>query len=149
MGGYGRRRFARATPGRLTMDKIPEEYLDLVDEPVVVMLATLMPDGQPQVTPVWCDRHGDQIWVNSAVGRQKDINMKERPQVTVAILDPQNPYRYVEIRGKVVETVEGEAAHAHIDALAQQYFGRPFTYNDPDEQRCIYKIEPTRVRGSS
>lgn len=127
---------------------IPEKYLDLVDEPVVVQLATVMPDGQPQVTPVWCNRHGEQIWVNSAVGRQKDLNMRERPQVTIGIMDPQNPYRYLEIRGRVVETIEGPAARDHIEALSQQYFGRSFNYNDPDELRCIYKIQPTRVRGS-
>lgn len=104
-----------------------------------------MPDGQPQVTPVWCDRHGNQVWVNSALGRQKDRNMRARPQVTVAALDPQDPYRWLEVRGRVVEIVEGPEAHAHIDKLAQDYFGRPFTYNTADEKRCIYKIEPTRV----
>ncbi|MCB0034384.1 MAG: PPOX class F420-dependent oxidoreductase [Anaerolineales bacterium] len=128
---------------------IPETFYDLLDGPVVVMLATVMPDGQPQVTPVWCSRHGGQIWVNSAVGRQKDQNMRARPQVTIAALDPQNPYRYIEIRGRVVELVEGPAAHDHIEALAQQYFGRSFNYNTPDEKRCIYKIEPTRVRTSA
>ena len=127
---------------------IPEAFYDLLDGPVVVMLATLMPDGQPQVTPVWCDRHGDMVWVNSAVGRQKDINMKERPQVTIGVLDPQNAYRYLEIRGRVVETVEGAVAHEHIEALSQVYFGRAYKYGSPNEQRCIYKIEPTRVRGN-
>jgi PPOX class probable F420-dependent enzyme len=127
---------------------IPEAYYDLLDKPVVVWLATLMPDNQPQLTPVWCDRHGEQIWVNSAIGRQKDKNMRARPWVTIGILDPENPYRYAEIRGKVVELVEGPEAHAHIEALSQAYFGRPFTYNTPDEKRCIYKIEPFRVRGN-
>ncbi len=127
---------------------IPETFYDLLDGPVVVWLATLMADGQPQVTPVWCSRHGNEVWVNSAVGRQKDINMKTRPQVTVGALDPTNPYRYLEIRGRVVETVEGPAAHEHIEALSQLYFGRPYPYGAPGEQRCIYKIEPTRVRAS-
>ena len=124
---------------------LPQTHLDLLDGPVVVLLATLMPDGSPQVTPVWCDRHGDQIWVNSAVGRQKDRNMRARPQVTICALDPTNPYRYLEVRGRIVEIIEGPPAHEHINQLSQLYFGRPFRYNTPDEQRCIYKIEPTRV----
>ncbi len=127
---------------------IPEAFYDLLDGPVVVMLATLMPDGQPQVTPVWCDRHDNMVWVNTAVGRQKDRNMKERPQVTIGILDPTNPYRYIEIRGRVVETITGPAAHVHIENLSQLYFGRAFPYGSADEQRCIFKIEPTRVRSS-
>lgn len=127
---------------------IPEAFYDLLDGPVVVMLATLMADGQPQVTPVWCSRQGNQVWVNTAVGRQKDKNMKARPQVTIGVLDPTNPYRYLEIRGRVVETVEGPAAHEHIESLAQLYFGRPFPYGSPDERRCLFKIEPTRVRAS-
>lgn len=124
---------------------LPQSHYDLLDEPVVVMLATVMPDGQPQVTPVWCDRHGDQIWVNTAVGRQKDLNMRHNKQVTVAALDPTNPYRYLEVRGHVVERVEGETAVAHIHKLAHDYFKRPFTFNSPDEQRVLYKIEPHQV----
>lgn len=109
------------------------------------MLATLMPDGRSQVTPVWCSRRGEQIWVNSAKGRQKDRNMRARPQVTVAVLDPDNAYRWLEIRGRVAEIVEGEAAHEHIESLSQAYFGRPFPYNSPDEARVIYKIAPEQV----
>jgi PPOX class probable F420-dependent enzyme len=124
---------------------IPESHYDLLDEPVVVMLATLMPDGRPQVTPVWCDRHDNQIWVNSAVGRQKDLNMRRDGRVTVAVLDPKNPYRYLEVRGHVVEIVESLPAFAHIDKLAQDYLGRPFKFNSPNEQRVIYKIEPLHV----
>lgn len=126
-------------------NQIPASHFDLLDEPVVVLLATLMPDGQPQVTPVWCSRVGNQLWVNSAKGRQKDRNLRARPQATVAVLDPANPYRWLEVRGRVVEIVEGPPAHAHIEALSQAYFGRPFPYNSPDEQRCLYKIEPTHV----
>lgn len=126
-------------------NQIPTSHYDLLDAPLVVLLATVMPDGQPQVTPVWCSRAGNQVWVNSARGRQKDRNLRTRPQATVAVLDPDNAYRWLEIRGRVVEIVEGPAAHAHIEALSQAYFGRPFTYGSPDEQRCLYKIEPTRV----
>jgi PPOX class probable F420-dependent enzyme len=124
---------------------IPESHCDLLDGPVVVQLATLMPDGRPQVTPVWCDRHDNQIWINSAAGRQKDLNMRRDGRVTVAVLDPKNPYRYLEVRGHVVELVEGQPAFDHIHKLAHDYFGRPYTFNNPDEQRVIYKIEPLHV----
>jgi PPOX class probable F420-dependent enzyme len=124
---------------------IPPTHYDLLDEPVVAMLATLMDDGQPQVTPVWCDRHGNQIWVNSAAGRQKDLNMRRNKRVTIAALDPTNPYRYLEVRGHVVEIVEGQPAFDHIHKLAHDYFGRPFKFNKPGEQRVLYKIEPLHV----
>jgi PPOX class probable F420-dependent enzyme len=124
---------------------IPPTHYDLLDEPVVVMLATLMNDGQPQVTPVWCDRHGNQIWVNSAAGRQKDLNMRRHKRVTIAALDPTNPYRYLEVRGHVVEIVEGQPAFDHIHKLSHDYFRRPFKFNKPDEQRVLYKIEPLHV----
>lgn len=130
------------------MMKIPEKFVDLLDEPVVVMLATVMPDGQPQVTPVWCDREGDVVWVNTAVGRQKDVNLRERPLATIAVTDPDNAYRWLEIRGRVVEMVEGQPAHDHINKLAQDYFGRPFTYNNPGEERVIFKIAPINVNTS-
>ncbi len=125
--------------------KIPESHFDLLDGPVVVLLATVMPDGSPQVTPVWCSRQGNQVWVNTAVGRVKDRNLRERPFATVAVLDPQNPYRWLEVRGQVAEVVEGQSAHDHINELAQLYFGRPFTYNNPGEERVIFKIAPTHV----
>ena len=138
--------------------KLPEKYVDLLDGPVVVMLATVMADGQPQVTPVWCDRHDNQVWVNTAAGRQKERvgahariaerNMRQRPRVTIAATDPDNPYRWLEVRGRIVETVEGQPAVDHIHKLSNDYFGRPFTFNDPDEQRVIFKIEPTHVNAS-
>ncbi len=127
---------------------IPESHFDLLDGPVVVMLATVMPDGSPQVTPVWCSRQGNQVWVNTAVGRTKDRNLRARPFATVAAMDPQNPYRWLEVRGQVVEVVEGQPAHDHINELAQLYFGRPFTYNSPGEERVLFKIAPTRVNAS-
>ncbi len=123
----------------------PEKYRALLDEPVVVSLATLMKDGQPQVNPVWCSVDGDDILVNSAKGRAKDRNMRERPQVTVMATDPQNPYRYIEVRGLVVDITE-EGADDHIDDLAEAYMGkRPYPFRAPGEVRVIYRIKPTRV----
>lgn len=125
---------------------IPQSHHDLLDNPVIVVLATVMPNGQPQVTPVWCNRHGNQVWVNSAIGRQKDKNMRSRPFATVTAIDPKNPYRWIEVRGKVVEMVEGEEAVAHIDSLSQLYLNRPkYRGMSPTEKRCIYKIEPTHI----
>lgn len=125
--------------------KIPDTHHDLLDGPVVVMLATVMPDGQPQVTPVWASRSGDEVWVNSAKGRQKDKNMRERPQATVSAVDPANPYRWIEVRGNVVETVEGDAALEHINALAHTYMGKDYPLLQEGEERVIYKIAPTRA----
>ena len=127
------------------MSQIPESHSDLIDGPVVVMLATVMPDGRPQVTPVWADQHDGQIWVNSAKGRQKDRNLRLRPFATVAATDPENPYRWIEIRGSVTEVVEGAVAYDHINSLSHQYVGRDFTLASPDEIRVIYKIQPQRV----
>lgn len=127
------------------MTQIPESHIDLLDRPIVVMLATVMPDGGPQVTPVWASRHGNQIWVNSAVGRQKDQNLRLRPMATIAVTEPDNPYRWLEVRGRVVEIEVGQTAVDHIEALAQAYVGGPFNSGNPNEERVIYKIEPTHV----
>src|SRR5512146_2660317 len=93
---------------------IPPAFQDLLQSKrAFASLATLMPDGSPQVTPVWCDLENDDIVViNSAKGRQKDRNLRRDPRVALAIIDPENPYRYLEIRGKVMEiTEQGAAAH--------------------------------------
>ena len=81
-----------------------------------------MPDGRPQVTPVWCDLEGDLVVFNSAKGRQKDRNVRRDPRVALAIVDPDNPYRYLEIRGRVIEITE-EGADDHIDKMAKKYLG--------------------------
>jgi PPOX class probable F420-dependent enzyme len=82
--------------------------------------------------------------VNSAKGRQKDKNIRRDPRVTIAISDPDNPYRYLEVRGRVVEITE-DGADAHIDKLAKKYLGADrYPYRQPDEVRVIYRIEPER-----
>ena len=125
--------------------EIPEGYRDLLDRPVTVALATILPDGQPQVTPVWCDFDGTYIRVNTAAGRQKYRDMVERPQVTVLAIDPENPYRYLEIRGRVARYTE-EGADEVIDKLAHDYLGvETYPYRNPAEQRVTFYIEPQRV----
>jgi len=106
-----------------------------------------MPDGTPQVTPVWFDYAGGAIRVNSARGRVKDRNMKEGAPVALSILDPDNAYRYLQVRGRVRKVTEGGAA-AHIDSLAKKYLGvDKYPYAQPGDVRVIYEIEPARVSG--
>ncbi|HEC22282.1 MAG TPA: PPOX class F420-dependent oxidoreductase [Chloroflexi bacterium] len=126
-------------------EHIPDSFKDLFEKRAFAHLATLMPDGSPQVTPVWVDYDGEYVLVNSAKGRVKDRNMEARPQVAIEISDPDNPYRYLEIRGRVVEITE-EGADAHIDRLAQKYLGvEKYPYRGPDEVRRIYRIAPEKV----
>ncbi len=121
---------------------ISQEFQDLFRKKTFGALATLMPDGQPQVTPVWCDYDGKYVLVNSAKGRRKDRNMRNDPRVAIAISDPDNPYRYLEVRGKVVEITE-KGADDHINKLAKRYLGMDvYPYKQPGEVRVLYKIEP-------
>jgi PPOX class probable F420-dependent enzyme len=121
---------------------IPEKYRDLFNKRAFANLSTLMPDGRPQVTPVWCDLEGNLVIFNSAKGRQKDKNVRRDPRVALAIVDPENPYRYLEIRGKVVEITE-RGADEHIDKLAKKYLDvDKYPYRQPGEVRVIYKIQP-------
>ncbi len=123
-------------------DAIPDKYRDLFSKRAFASLATLMPDGRPQVTPVWCDLDGDYVIFNSAKGRQKDRNVRRDPRVSLAIIDPDNPYRYLEIRGRVVEITE-EGSDALIDKLAKKYLGvDKYPYGQAGEVRVTYKIQP-------
>jgi PPOX class probable F420-dependent enzyme len=124
---------------------IPEKYRDLFDKKAFANLATMMPDGTPQVTPVWVDYDGTHVLVNSARGRQKDKNLRRNPTVALSIQDPDNPYRYLEIRGRVTEITE-DGADEHIDKMAKKYMGVDrYPGRQPGEVRVIYKIEPQRA----
>ncbi|MCU0479614.1 MAG: PPOX class F420-dependent oxidoreductase [Anaerolineae bacterium] len=127
---------------------LPEDKKDLLERPIVVTLVTLMPDTQPQANPVWFNWDGEYIWVNSAKGRQKDKNMRARSKVTILSVDPNNPYRYLEVRGEVVDISE-DGAIDHINLLSNRYRGQPDYYASmPDrrgkETRVIYKIKPIK-----
>jgi PPOX class probable F420-dependent enzyme len=125
--------------------QIPEAFRALFDDPrAFAHLATLMPSGAPQVTPVWIEFDGMYILINTAKGRQKDKNMRARNQVCIEILDPADPYRYLSVRGRVASITE-EGADAHIDALAIKYTGKPFADRTPGQVRVIFKIEPQRI----
>jgi PPOX class probable F420-dependent enzyme len=124
---------------------IPDKYRDLFTKRAFASLATLMSDGSPQVTPVWCDLEGDLVIVNSAKGRQKDKNIRRDPRVALAVIDPENPYRYLEIRGRVVEITE-QGADAHIDKMAKKYLGADkYPYRQAGEVRVMYKIQAERT----
>jgi len=124
---------------------IPEKYTDLFEKQAFGNLGTLMPDGSPQVTPVWVDYDGTHVRVNSAKGRVKDKNMRRDARVSISLQDPANPYRYLEVRGKVVEITEN-GADDHINKLSKKYLGNPvYPFRQPGEVRVLYKIEPQKV----
>ncbi len=121
---------------------IPPEYADLLEKKAFANFVTLMNDGSPQVTPVWCDFDGTHVLVNSAEGRQKDRNIRNDSRVALSIQDPENPYRYLEVRGEV-EEITKEGAADHIDKMARKYLGQDrYPYAQPGEIRVLYKIRP-------
>src|SRR6202162_6663512 len=123
---------------------IPEKYADLLEKQAFGNLGTLMKDGSPQVTPVWVDYDGKYVRINSARGRVKDRNLRRDPRVALSIQDPENPYRYLEIRGKVVEITE-KGADEHINGLAKKYLGKDvYAGRKRGETRVLYKIEPQK-----
>ncbi len=124
---------------------IPARFLELFQKKSFGHLATLLPNGTPQTSPVWVDFDNTYVLVNSARGRLKDKNMRQRPQVALSIQDPDDPYRYLEVRGRVVEITE-QGAEEHIDRLAKRYLGLDrYPYRQPGEVRVIYKIKPERT----
>ncbi len=127
------------------MESIPEKFVDLFKKPAFAALATLMPDGSPQVTPVWIDYDGKYVYFNSALGRVKDKNVRRDARVAISIQDPDNPYRYLEVRGRVVDITEN-GANDSINKLSQKYIGKAsYPYGQPGEVRVLYKIEPEHV----
>jgi len=126
------------------MKSIPPPFHDLLSDSARAMayLATIMPDGSPQVTPIWFNTDGEHILLNSAEGRVKDRNMRQRPQVALVIADSNNPYRYIQVRGKVV-AITTQGANEHIDQLARKYTGNG--WDGPLSGRTIYRIKPEKV----
>jgi PPOX class probable F420-dependent enzyme len=127
------------------MTTFPDTHQDLLapDKKAFAFLATVQPDGTPQVTPVWFDTADGKVRINTARGRVKDRNMTQNAAVAVAIMEPSNPYRYLQVRGRVARILE-EGADEHIDHLAKKYLGKDkYPFRQPGEQRVIYEIEPT------
>ncbi|HUN41572.1 MAG TPA: PPOX class F420-dependent oxidoreductase [Acetobacteraceae bacterium] len=129
------------------MTEIPATYMDLLQQKkAFANIATVMRDGSPQVTPVWFDYTSGRIRVNTAKGRVKARTLREGAPVALAIMDPDNPYRYMQIRGKVTRATE-EGASAHIDSLAKKYLGKEkYPFSQPGEVRIMYEIEPAAVQ---
>ena len=128
------------------MTTIPSGYKDLLEKKAFASLATVNVDGTPQVTPVWFDWDGSHLRVNTAKGRIKDKNMRSRPTVALAIMDPENPYRYLQVKGRVASVTE-TGADAHIDALAKKYLGKDrYPYRKADEVRVTFAIALDRVQ---
>ena len=130
------------------MATIPQPYEDLFRKKAFAALATVNADGTPQVTPVWVDFDGTHIRFNTARGRVKDKNLARHPKVAMAIIDPDNPYRYLRVLGRVVEATE-QSADQHIDVLAKKYLGKDtYPFRQPGEVRVLYKVLPERVTGN-
>lgn len=129
------------------MPIVPDGFKDLLTaKKAFANLATINADGTPQVTPVWFDWDGRHLRINSAKGRVKDKNLRRTPSVALSIQDPDNPYRYVQIKGRVTSVTE-TGADAHIDALAKKYLGQDrYPYRKADEVRVTYVIAPDRVQ---
>jgi PPOX class probable F420-dependent enzyme len=129
----------------MTDKVIPDSHLDLFKKKAFAHLATVMPDGKPQVTPIWVDYDGRNVVFNTAEGRQKDKNLQRDGRVAMSILDPDNAYRYLEVRGRIVErTLAG--ADQHIDAMAKKYLNQDkYPFRQPNEVRVIYKVAPEHV----
>jgi PPOX class probable F420-dependent enzyme len=125
---------------------IPQSFRDLFDKKAFAHIATVGPDGTPQVTPVWIDFDGNQIRFNTAKGRVKARNLERNPKVAISIQDPENPYRYVQVRGRVTEITE-KGADAHIDALAKKYLGQDrYPGRKPGEVRVTVKVTPEKIQ---
>ncbi|MCC7209909.1 MAG: PPOX class F420-dependent oxidoreductase [Anaerolineae bacterium] len=125
---------------------IPDNLMDLFRRPIVATLATIMPNGQPQLTPVWVDYDGEHVIVNTARGRQKDRNMQRNARVTLLLIDPENPHHWAELRGYITESTE-EGAYGMIKKLALKYRGKEEYSLPPGEVRVTYKVALTRVNG--
>ena len=126
---------------------IPASHADLLQttKPAFAQLATVNADGTPQVTPVWVDYDGTHVLVNTARGRVKTKNLERNPRVALSISDPENPYRYVGIQGRVVEMTE-KGGDAHIDKMAKKYLNKDsYPFRQPGEVRVIVKIAPDKV----
>ena len=124
---------------------IPENYRDLFQKQAFASLATLNADGSPQVTPVWVDFDGTHVLVNTARGRLKDRNLKRDPRVAVSIFDPDNPYRYLAVQGRVIDMTE-HGADAHIDKMAKKYLNKDkYPFRAPGEVRVLVRIAPEKV----
>lgn len=127
------------------MKSIPETHTDILDKPAFAHFSTIMADGSPHTAPVWVDTDDGYVVVNSAEGRLKDRNVRRDARVALSMIDPDNPYRSLAIRGKVVK-ITTDGADAHIDQMAKKYLDvEEYPYRSPGEVRVLYYIEPEKI----
>jgi PPOX class probable F420-dependent enzyme len=129
------------------MRALPDKVKKMLAKKSFGHLATLMPDGAPQVSAVWVDidDDGNTILVNSAEGRLKDKNMRADRRVALSIVDPDNPYESASIRGRIAE-ITTQGAEEHIDKMAKKYFGKDtYPFRQPSEKRVLYRIQPDKI----
>lgn len=128
------------------MVKLDQRTKKLLEGKNFVFLATLNRDGTPQLTPTWVDTDGENILINTAIGRKKTRNVAKEPRVAVGVYDLANPYERVSIKGKVVKEIRGKEAEAHIDKMAKKYLGKDeYPWRSPQEKRIILVIKPLKV----
>ncbi|MFD7511928.1 PPOX class F420-dependent oxidoreductase [Streptomyces sp. NPDC059853] len=129
--------------------ELPDKLKDMLDGPVFVTIATIQPDGSPQLSPVWVARDGDDVLISTTVGRQKEKNLRRDPRVTVQVQPFDNPYTYAEIRGTATLTTEG--GQELIDQLSVKYTGKPYAEFNPsageDAERVVVRISARKVVG--
>jgi PPOX class probable F420-dependent enzyme len=126
--------------------QLPEKIRKALDDPQFWHLATVNPDGSPQVTTVWVILKNGNILVNTALGRKKPRNLDRNPSVALSWVDPENGYHSASIQGRIVDKYTGDQAEKDIDDLAQKYLGQsPYPWRSPGEQRVTYIVEPTHV----
>jgi PPOX class probable F420-dependent enzyme len=128
------------------MAELSEHAQELLRKPNLAFFATLDPSGWPQVTPVWVDVQDGRILVNTAIGRIKDRNVRGDRRVAISVVARDNPWDKIDVRGSVVDIVEGDEAERHIDRLAQKYLGQEtYPFRAPGERRVKLVIDPERV----
>jgi PPOX class probable F420-dependent enzyme len=128
------------------MAELSEKARTLLSNPNYLYVGTVNADGSPQVTPVWTDLADGRIRFNTAVGRAKERNLRRDPRIGLSIADKDNPWDKVDVRGRVVDFIEGEEADRHIDDLSEKYIGqRPYPWRRPEERRVMIVVEPKRV----
>jgi PPOX class probable F420-dependent enzyme len=132
-------------------DKVPATHVDLLEGPYYAILTTIAPNGQPENTVVWCSWDGEYVLVNTADGRRKPDNVRKNPKVALSVIDPQNPFRWIDVRGEV-ESIVDDLDYANINAHAKLYVGVDEYYggfapaeNRGTERRIVFKIRPERV----
>ena len=128
------------------MTTLTEEHASLLRRPVIAHVATVGADGAPHSTPVWVDTDGEVVIFNTAKGRVKTRNIERNPLVALSLVNDENPYQMLEIRGRAELVSEG--ADAHIDYLAKKYLGQDsYPFRQPGEERVIVRVVPTSVAG--